>query len=61
MKRRILVSFFLVFMMLFGRLAFAADDTVLAKIGNKTITQSDFDRIISYYPEEQRKIGRAHV
>ena len=55
MKRRILVSFFLVFMMLFGRLAFAADDTVLAKIGNKTITQSDFDRIISYYPEEQRK------
>ncbi len=33
-----------------------SEDTVLAKIGDKKITTEDFERIISYYPEERKKV-----
>ena len=34
----------------------AQDQEVVAKIGNKKITVADFNRIIGYYDQEQRKI-----
>lgn len=54
------VKMFVVFLMLFPAYAgsaYAGDkDEVLATVGKKTIRQSDIDRIISYYPEEKKKM-----
>jgi peptidyl-prolyl cis-trans isomerase C len=36
--------------------AFASDDTILAKVGDKKITIGDFNRIIGYYDEEKQKL-----
>jgi parvulin-like peptidyl-prolyl isomerase len=37
---------------------YAADKDVLARIGNKTITASDLDAIIRFYPENQQALIR---
>ena len=34
--------------------AFAQDPNVVARIGNKTITVADFNKILTYYDAEQR-------
>jgi len=34
--------------------AFAQDREVVARIGNKTITVADFNKILTYYDAEQR-------
>jgi len=34
----------------------AGDETVLAEIGSKKITRSDFERILQYYPEDKQKL-----
>lgn len=44
----------MIFLIPFGLQAQEKD--VLAKIGNKTITLADFNRIISYYDQEQQKV-----
>lgn len=36
--------------------AFAGDDAVLARIGDKQLTEADFKRILSYYDPEKQKI-----
>jgi len=43
-------------LMLSYGLAFAEEDTVLARIGDKKITLSDFNRIVSYYDLDKQKI-----
>lgn len=49
----VLVFLFLVFLYL---PALAEEDRILAKIGDKKITMSDFKRFISYYDAEKQKI-----
>jgi len=36
--------------------AFASDDAVLAKIGDKKITVAEFEKFVSSYPREQQKL-----
>jgi len=36
--------------------ALAGDETVLAEIGSKKITLSDFEKILQYYPEDRQKL-----
>lgn len=53
MKKLFFVSALIV--ILSGGLASASEDTVLAKIGDRKITMSDFNRMISYYDADKQK------
>lgn len=53
--RNIFVSV-LLFALLCAATAFAGDDAVPAKIGDKQLTEADFTRILSYYDPEKQKI-----
>jgi peptidyl-prolyl cis-trans isomerase C len=43
---------------LFSGSVYGADSDVLARIGNKNVTQKDLDRLISCYPEKQQALIR---
>jgi peptidyl-prolyl cis-trans isomerase C len=53
MKKVLLMSAML--LVLSGVSVSASDDTVLAKIGDRKITMSDFNRMISYYDADKQK------
>src|SRR5208283_333139 len=57
MKKNVL--FFLLATLILPSTLRAADDAVLARIGERTITVSDLNRIISYQDEEQQKMYEA--
>ncbi|HET6516491.1 MAG TPA: peptidylprolyl isomerase [Thermodesulfovibrionales bacterium] len=52
---RVIGATVVLFVMLCAQ-AFASDDTVLAKVGDKTITMADFMRIVGYYDEDKQKL-----
>lgn len=53
MKKLFFVSALIV--ILSGSVASASEDTLLAKIGDRKITMSDFNRMISYYDADKQK------
>ncbi|MGO9614482.1 MAG: peptidylprolyl isomerase [Dissulfurispiraceae bacterium] len=57
MKKNVL--FLLLATLILPSLLRAADDTVLARLGERTITVSDLNRIIGYQDEEQQKMYEA--
>ena len=52
--KKFIVLFFLV-LIISPDLSFSEEDAVLAKIGNSTITMTDFNRMISYYDAAKQK------
>ena len=55
MTRKFLFCFSIIFVVSLNMNAYAGDDAILAKVGDKKITVAEFDRFVSSFPPDKQK------